>query len=1194
MPDFNIVSDPVNPGATVIEASAGTGKTYAMSHLASRLILEGTVSDPGEILLVTFTNDAAKELSERTRRVMELLASPPRADEARNHKHVSELRTRFPDHRSIMSRALERIDSLNVSTIHSFCTGVLQTEGTLCGYPAVPELIASADDLVEEAVKDCWESLISHHPLASSLAIGAGWSLEEDLGFFRFRLSLHKATPVPYPAPLEGLLADLQSQRDQMTPAYCAQIGGILAQSTWKTGFNAEKVRKMMDALEGATAHDHRYWRHVAELAEISDHVAKKSNWDAVDQSPVVQLARETVDLMKLARWSFRTSSLKTIHESVQTSLRKNRQITYDGLIDAVSAALSPGNAYRDQLITRLRGRFKVALIDEAQDTDPKQYHIFKPLFLDSSDHRLVMVGDPKQAIYGFRGADLGTYLKARNEPRATLYNLTRTFRAPEPLVKAVNALFRRPFSFLNGGLGWTDASSGLDHDVLLQTDGGKDSARIEFWVAGSVDPYATVDQRNKLIATQTADKIMSLIGKATIRKSDGSPEKQVRASDFAVLVSNARQAVAVEDALKSLGIPAVRAAGDDVMASEEASDLLSVLKALLNPRLKALRFTALATRLLGYTDAKLRDLPDDGEVELENFRRWGVLLEKSGPAAAIARIDQDKQISAMLAQGDDGDRRITNLRQLSDLLQEAHGEHGGDAASLLRWFGATVAACRDRSDFEERQIRLESDAEAVQIVTVHKAKGLEYRLVFCPFLWDFMEPRNQEKHSPGDGSTCLADIDLVGKDSSTAIAIRRAALEEKIRLAYVAVTRAQVKVWIQAGGCCGKNNKSKYPANALDWILKPDETLRSPDEESFQTWATAAQASDRGATHAAGIAAIKREAGINDSLIVITDPPEPVVTGLDEEKETLPPMPLEPLPMPAIPQPWRLTSFSSLTREKNPHWSPVAEMESSELEYADNVQPDTHVESNPFLLAPGSKAVGTAIHDWMEEWDFREVDEKKVRDHLARYTFPKRSSDDSSPLPVSLEDSVPPMLDHLRGARIPGLGITVSQACPEPAASEWKFHLRIDRKLGPAVLAEVFADHPQNGFEGYAEALRGLHQDELEGYLHGLLDRIALKEDPAAGMGREWGVIDWKTNRLGSSPSSYRDEKLRDCAVQNHYYLQIQLYLVALRRYLGPEEMISGGWLVFLRGVSKGTEHGILHIPYHPNLVGALDRLFA
>lgn len=218
---------------------------------------------------------------------------------------------------------------------------------------------------------------------------------------------------------------------------------------------------------------------------------------------------------------------------------------------------------------------------------------------------------------------------------------------------------------------------------------------------------------------------------------------------------------------------------------------------------------------------------------------------------------------------------------------------------------------------------------------------------------------------------------------------------------------------------------------------------------------------------------------------------------------------------------------------------------------------------------------VGTAIHEWIEGWDFSEPAEENVARHLRGYPLPGGAG-----FPLVVRE----MLGTLRGVRLPELDCTVAQACPDPRSSEWHFQLPIGRTLSPEKLAAVFADH---GHADYAAALALLPADELAGYLHGFLDRVACFDGV-------WGVIDWKTNNLGPTPDHYGPTALAACARQSHYLLQAHLYLVALRRYLGPGAPIAGAWLVFLRGIRAGSSDGVFTVQPSPALMSALDALFA
>ncbi len=1187
MDEFDVIKSELRPGLSVIEASAGTGKTHALSHLVPRLLLDGSVDSIGKILLVTFTNDAARELSDRVRKVLETLHAPAAADE---NDSIRGIREEFAEAlgKGIVARALLDIDQLRVSTIHSFCQQVLQTEGALCGLPAMPELLADTDEIIGETLHDLWESDVAGNPLASALVVAQGWKFEDDLRFVKRFLPDHAAEVFPAAGDFEADLRRLDALPSSFDAAVCGEIRSIVdSVAGWlsnkdpsQTGI-LEHIDRLEQAADAAAPGFLSALKPVADLpgcikkAKQVDLIARASN------SAAVQFAQAAADLAKNLRWSFRIRCLRLAHDAVEDTLKTGRQISYDGLIGHLHRALNEG-VNKDQLVGRLRERYAVALIDESQDTDPRQFGIFSTIFLGGGRHRMVLIGDPKQAIYGFRGADVNTYLDAA-AAAGHVFGRNKTFRSPQALVDAWNVLFARPGALLKDGLECRRAVSGLDHDTLLSIDGNEQESRMEFWIAPDGDSklYSAKPNRNRLIAAQTASEIVRLLnsGKLVRRDGNGGPRvvEDVRPNHIAVLVGDRRQAEAVEEALKERSVPSVRAGVEDIMASEEAADLLAILAALDDPRRRGLRFAALATRLLGRDDAQLRGLSDSEDAMLGEFLRWEEEFLRHGPAAAIALIDREQGVVASLANGDDGDRRVTNFRQLCDVLQAAHAEHGNRAGRFVRWFGGEIARAQERTEIEERQIQLESDAEAVRIVTMHKAKGLEFDLVFCPFLWDSRVPKGPQKLSRRGERDVLVDIELSdAKDS----ALARAALEELLRLAYVAITRAKVRVWIHAGEVCGANTV----ASALDWLLRtehPDGAALPLSGPDFDAWRAVAESSGRGVRHDAGIKRLMDAAG---GVISRKAPPAPANVGWRRPAANHGGL-LPPEPAPHVPEPWYLTSFSALTREENPRWDSGAGIPA---ERNDSPPADTDIPPNPFLLAVGGRVVGDAVHGWLEQWDFAEPDADAVKRHFDGYTLPEPKASDPAPPPF--DTSAAGMLRELRKAVLPGFGCSIAAACPDPRASEWHFHLPIrdDAPLDAASIARAFEQYPQKGYEGYHERLADLNADNLRGFLHGFIDRLAI--DPRT---KNWGVIDWKTNKLGDSASAYSPASLRACVMDRHYFLQVHLYLVALRRYLRKSLPAEDAWLVFLRGVSAGTSHGTLHIKPPGALLAALDKLF-
>jgi exodeoxyribonuclease V beta subunit len=1166
---FQPATSAIPAGLCVIEASAGTGKTYAISRLVPRFLLDGTASRLTEILLVTFTKDAARELSERVRAVLETLNAPPGADEATSDPVLHELRTKFAGdgHRRILHRALLDIDRIEVSTIHAFCQRVLQSEGALCGLPVVPEPVADADACIDLAVRDLWKTRLCGDAATAAIVAAAGFDPHDDVRHITQILAQDRFTAMPPPRPFKDVLNELAGSPKRLgNVREVRDFFSALPDDTWKKDPFATRDRYLgqFEFLESAASvTEPGFFEAVGVLAGCAKwlHGGRKEGKAAKEQlapMPAPGQAGEIVRLLAAAPWHWRFSCAQEVREAVAATLHANRQITYDGLVRAVRDALrDPDRGPR--LAARLGQRHKIALIDESQDTDAAQFEIFSRIFTGDAS-RMVLIGDPKQAIYEFRGANVNTYLAARKQAGGRVFSLSKTFRSPQPLVDAVNALFDRQDAFLKQGLAFEPASSGLQGDEFVD-DGG---ARIDAWLVPDADAadFSNASKRLDRIVGVVASEIVRLLsgGFHVVRdRGDGSPrgERRVRPGDFAVLVSTNPEATAMLDALRACGVPAVQARTADVMASDEAGELLAVLRAMAAPRDSNLRRAALATRLLGRSVWDLDCLGEDPAAEaamIERFARRGDLWRTRGVAAALEEADHEEGISLRLAGARNGERRLTNLRHLADLLQSAALETGNRPAHLLRWFEGEIAGAGDRPDDDQRQQQLESDADAVRIVTMHSAKGLEYNLVFCPFLWTSRAVKNNnalQKISCDDGSAGFCSLGLMDDPDASKERLERASIEDRLRLAYVAITRARVRAWIIAGAVAGKS----VPPSALDWLLC------GGDAGEFGTWHQSFPKEERGSRHAE---ALERIAASSMGALRVCNLPPVTDTRWVPADAGDPPHP-EALPALPVPEPWGMTSFSGLTRETHPHGT---------TDPPESPPPDAPP-ANSFAGATGGMVMGSAIHDWIEGWDFQEPDRAAVDEHLGGYPLPA-AGQESPPL----TDMVADMLGVVRDAVLPGFGCTVAAACPDARLSEWHFQLPIREAMGPRHLAEVFARH---GCAAYAAALERLPQADLSGFLHGFLDRLAHHDGT-------WGVIDWKTNRLADG---YGHESLAACAASSHYLLQTHLYLVALRRWLGPQVPVAGAWLVFLRGVRTGTSDGILHYQPTAALLDDLDALF-
>jgi len=1177
----------IQPGLSVIEASAGTGKTYAISHLLPRLLLDGTVENIDQILLVTYTKAAAGELAERVRKVLERLIDDPSEDEDKKHPGIHRLREIYKPEKisSVIGKALLDVDRLTVSTIHSFCQRTLQTEGALCGLPSMPEVITSEEELIEASLHEEWESRIACNTLAGPIAVVESWNPKDDRSFLKEALSVESPQMIPPPRGFEQILAEIRQKKGEFPIAESREVAEALSLAKyWNLSAPPKPLRERLIGIlrNLGQANEQEFIEAVTQLPLINGkswisktpkekEEANKASRSMLEATlpDLLTKVKEITDLFPQLRWAFQCEVLEHVATNVQRRLGENREITFEGLIKTILGALRHEQSGA-LLAQRLRARYRVALIDESQDTDPRQFEIFNKIFLEggaTGESRMVMIGDPKQAIYAFRGADVNTYLKARDQAQE-IFKLTKTFRAPAPLVDATNAFFSRDGSLLKEGLTFLPAESGLNHDEQLCLNGVPCTGRLEAWIIPDHIKGETLQEANKSIAENVAGEIVRILNSnPTIRSSKAEAEdKVVRPKDFAVLVFNRWQAIAVHEALTKRFVPAVRAAGDDVMQSEEATELLCILNALDDPRREGLRRAALATRLLGFDHARLHEEGGNDAI-LDLFVSWNEALLAKGIAQVFALIDERMNVISRLGTMQGGERRITNFRHLIDLLQAEYLQRGSQFEHVLRWFSQEVGNASDRTDVDERQLQLESDADAVRIITMHTAKGLEFPLVFCPYLWNAREVTGikkvtviqndeQQEGEPTSGTYFVATSLLTTEDAATWIPkIERLILEENLRLGYVALTRAQVKVWIYGGMVTEK----PLPPSALDWLLREDNAVPS----NIPT-------DGRGCIHAEGVQHLSSICKDSEAIVCIAPPDSTNLVkwlGAEELKDTEP----EALESRRVGAGWVMTSFSSLTREK----SPRAPSESSSPIASPNAIAAKPL--NVFATAPGGTLMGNAVHGWIEKWDFKPIVTEDLVAYLKKFPFPNSSEKKDK----SVGERVGEMLSELRDSRLPGLDCSISEACPHSEASEWHFHLPIKDGLSSSSLARVFAKH---GIREYAEMLEALPAENLKGYLHGFLDRIAKH-------GESWGVIDWKTNRLRGD--DYGPESLMDCAMQSHYLLQAHLYLVALRRRLGRGTKIAGAWVVFLRGIHAESTDGILHICPGDDLLSDLDDLF-
>lgn len=1199
-------------GVTLIEASAGTGKTYTITSLMLRLVLEERLSID-QVLVVTFTEAATAELRDRTRQrfreAHRVFASASDGVDDPVVAHLfglSQAAGTVAEDASRLESALTGFDEATISTIHGFCNKVLLEHDFDSGAPVGAELIPDEGNLREEVVRDFWIRELHSAPLE----------------FFRFLVASGKRRP-HLKLSLDSL-ADLGakacSQREMtILPRGIPVVPPPPSKEQWAeavdaaaTIFRAER-RRIEKALDEAPLH-----KRLAD--KVPEHLDELDSWLS-STSPSMSTLPEAAS--KLAT-SFLTAKTKKSgtpprhpffdacerlsenaagqtaylesraldlllrfvpHVRKELALRKRRRRlqSFDDLLYNLSDALR--GPLGERLIEALSQRFEAVLIDEFQDTDPIQYEIFERIFGNGRAYSY-LIGDPKQAIYSFRGADIYAYLRAATAAGERCFTLETNWRSDLRLVKAIEHLFSRVDApFVERDINFIAVGAHQKEDRLLFPEGPRPPlclrcVRVEDQ-PGAIDKRGAKIQRIRrswlgehapvLVACEVAELLSS---GASI---DGHP---VEPGDVAVLVRKNDQARDVQTALRELQIPSVLHGAASVFHSPEAMDLRQILAAVVEPsnprRIKA----ALATETLGYQALELVELEHDElgwEAHVDHFRILHQLWTERGfITMARALIDREK-LPARLLSLIDGERRLTNLLHLAELFHTQEQEQRLGTIGLLRWFD--LRRQDGGEDAERAQLRLESDERAVQLVTIHKAKGLQYPIVICPYLWDggTLHPRDKRYprfHDPDDDFVLKLDVGSEARDGHVARASYEARTEG-LRLLYVALTRAQHRCVVFTGAL------ASIDSSPLGYVLHTPSGVGDGPEAL-----TAAGAACKKAAPELLYENMTALAATSGETIEVTPLTLRDVEPYQPRTPTWPNLRARPFDR-VLDLSWRTASFTSLT--SSAIWKGPAQEERYRDEPPEEEHPAvTKAPPEGFDLAKGTlhafprgAEAGSCLHAVLETLDFS-VDDIAV----TRATVDRRLEDFGFFVERWAEIVTVGLDEVLRTPIEESNGMTLRTISPSRRLNELEFIFPVAQDerahtIRPENLAELIRRYRSAAMPSdYADQVAGLGFEPLTGYLKGFVD-LVFEHD-----GR-WYVVDYKSNHLGDCYRSYTMDKLVETMAHHHYYIQYLLYTVALHRYLtwrlpgyDFDRHFGGVYYLFLRGMSPGTgtECGVFH----------------
>lgn len=1175
-------------GARLIEASAGTGKTFTIAGLYLRLLLGHGSAETrhrvpltvDQILVVTFTEAATAELRDRIRaRIHDARIAFARGQSS--DPVIQPLLNEFDDHKQaaeILLQAERQMDEAAVYTIHGFCQRMLTQNAFESGSRFNNEFVTDESHLKAQVVADYWRR--NFYPLPFTLAgeirqlWGSPSALLSDISNYLTGAPLSLSVPA-----MKGSLADLHTENLKKIDELKAQwresqddFFTLISDSDInKRSYTKKSLPTWLEAVNAWAATETTGYDYPDKLEKFAQNVLLEKTPKASAPQHAVFEAIETFLANPISlKAPLLAHAIEHCRVMLANAKNQKQWLSFDDLLTQLSASIDTDES--ELLAARIRTLYPVAMIDEFQDTDPLQYSIFSRIYLNNPECGLFMIGDPKQAIYGFRGADIFTYIKARNQVSAH-YTLGTNWRSSADMVQAVNQVFALPDSpfIYDSDIPFLPVKYSPNAEKRIWTMGGQKQPALTYWLQEADDKPLPKGEYLTRMAEATASQIQTILTQAQQGQAclvNGEKQKAVQAGDIAVLVRTGSEGRMIKQALADQGIASVYLSNrDSVFTSSVAQDLQRLLQAVLTPENDRALRASLASELFALDAASLDALNND-EVVWENavneFKEYRKLWVQRGVLPMLRAVISKRHIAERLleegasSQGENGERVLTDLMHIGELLQQASNELDSDHG-LLRWLAQSISDAENGLGGSDDQIqRLESERNLVQIVTIHKSKGLEYDLVFLPFVFSYREASEAKYYDAANDRTVL---DITGNDASMKQADKER-LAEDLRLIYVALTRAVYACFIGASPL--RNGRS---------TKEPTGVHRSAIGYLIQNG---------------------QEGGINDlyqgltkqqdelDCVVVADPPQQL-----EEKYVAPQEEIHDLSAKELQNPidrnWRITSYSGLVKQGSHHAEHDATIEitgfdidsSEEQDEADLVEPERSIFTFPRGARPG-----TFLHSLFEEIEFTQPATTEENTQIILGLMESEQLDEEW-LPILQQ-----LIDTVLATPLDGKSLLLNQKAPSQRLVEMEFLLPIEVLSAPALNRVIQRHDPLSAKAG------DLGFQTVQGMLKGFIDLVFEHQG-------KYYVLDWKSNHLGDDVTSYHGEALKSAMADHRYDLQYQIYALALHRFLRSrlanyqyDHHFGGVYYLFLRGMDGQSDHGIFAAKPTLDFLQEMDRL--
>lgn len=1205
---LNPITLPLNQ-ISLIEASAGTGKTYTIGSLYLRLLLkagENNFSRPlnvEEILVVTFTDMATEELKKKIREritdtIDKLTAFAETQDKSafKNDEFLTALCHDLDIFEAIhrLKLAEQNMDLAAIYTIHGFCRRMLMQYAFHSGIHFNLELIKDQSDLLVRFANEFWREHFypldfeSANFIATELVSPANvlFLLKADLGKdLQVEIENKQALSVPIQIFLPQYLGGYQKALNELKAFWLEsadEISAIITNELDKDypkdqlkSLNRKKyqVKRLGDWINkinqwsnnprdyqiNTTLKDYFLQSSIEKNCEEQTDKNKDKKTATPFYSPIFAELEKRVNalmtpdlLSKLTLYHYRQG----LQQKLLDYKLNHQEKSFDDLLRLLCEALQGPQG--NELAEMIRFQYPFAMIDEFQDTDSQQYAIFSKIYRDNPEKNtgFIMIGDPKQAIYRFRGADIFTYLKASDEAQSR-FELTKNYRSEKHLVDGVNALFDFPQSpFIYQNINFTAVDSRDDH--LRFYLNGKAEPAYRFYLTESDKVNKT--EMAKICAISIQHWLKSAAENQAVFQNEDTC-KTLQAANIAVLVRDKNEAALVKNELQKLGIASVYLSDQSsVFDSHVAVELLRILKACLNVAERPI-LNAIATALFGLNAADIHQIQQneaDWQRWADSFVQYQQTWQRQGILVMLHQILLEQGISERLLSQATGERDLTDFLHLAEILQQAATLHESEAA-LLSWFEKQIQG----EGRQEAQIRLESERQLVKIVSIHKSKGLEYDLVWLPFL-----AVPSKIPTAGDMNVYYSkerDETLWDMENRNLNALYEETFAEELRLLYVALTRAKYQMAFALPAQFDK----KW--NALHYVLSQGEIGKEIELSAPKDTETLLQA-------------FKEK--MQDNVEICTTqnleafPALSINTKNDELKAAEFTGNIE--------QDWRITSFTSIEQghRRQNYFTESAGKKHVVFDDAKDYDSPNSIEISRALLnenesnildLPRGKQVGTALHRHFENCYFSDLANTEEIDKLRQ----------SLQLDETFTEPLQNWLQQISHTPLSNeIGIALADLANKDCIKEMPFYLAIREHFDVEAFNHALKAHHHLPSEP-------LQFEQIQGMVRGSIDLVFRHNG-------KYYLVDYKSNFLGSTLDDYNQEVLKREMLHSHYDWQYLIYTLALHRYLQSvvphydyARDFGGGFYLFLRGMNGEPQSGVFYDRPSVELITELDGVF-